>query len=223
MLPALIAEIATNLAALQLEPNTAAQILAAVLAPLLRSSGPELEDLQGAPKHPSKCAGRPRSRRAPRRRRRYKRRAPRPTEARERALAAVRAHPDATVSKVAKLAKVSFGTVINARKDLAKEARRARRKSKADGNGEVIARDIAEARASSAMATGHPRARPKRGSGRRSGCRQGHISMTWCSRRRAAISASSPMGRTTGTARTDSNGVTTFHDASGRVTGSIRR
>ena len=30
-------------------------------------------------------------------------------------------------------------------------------------------------------------------------------------------------GFVTGTARTDSNGVTTFHDASGRVTGSIRR
>jgi hypothetical protein len=30
-------------------------------------------------------------------------------------------------------------------------------------------------------------------------------------------------GRVTGTARTDRNGVTTFRDASGRVTGSIRR
>jgi hypothetical protein len=31
------------------------------------------------------------------------------------------------------------------------------------------------------------------------------------------------MGRTTGSARTDSNGVTTFHDAAGRTTGSIRK
>jgi hypothetical protein len=39
MLPAdTIAAITTNLAALQLEPTTAAQILAAVLAPLLRSA-----------------------------------------------------------------------------------------------------------------------------------------------------------------------------------------
>ena len=30
-------------------------------------------------------------------------------------------------------------------------------------------------------------------------------------------------GRVTGTARTDRNGVTTFHDATGRTTGSIRR
>jgi hypothetical protein len=29
--------------------------------------------------------------------------------------------------------------------------------------------------------------------------------------------------RVTGTARTDNNGVTTFHDATGRVTVSIRR
>jgi hypothetical protein len=30
-------------------------------------------------------------------------------------------------------------------------------------------------------------------------------------------------GRVTGTARTERNGVTTFHDAAGRTTGSIRR
>jgi len=30
-------------------------------------------------------------------------------------------------------------------------------------------------------------------------------------------------GRVTGTARTDRNGVTTFRDAAGRITGSIRR
>jgi hypothetical protein len=30
-------------------------------------------------------------------------------------------------------------------------------------------------------------------------------------------------GRVTGTARTDRNGVTTFHDAAGRTTGSMRR
>jgi hypothetical protein len=48
MLPAdTIAEIATNLSALNLQPNTAAQILAAVLAPLMRNSGPDLESASG--------------------------------------------------------------------------------------------------------------------------------------------------------------------------------
>ena len=48
MLPAAdLAEILTNPAALNLQPTTAAQILAAVFAPLLRSSGdPELGDLR---------------------------------------------------------------------------------------------------------------------------------------------------------------------------------
>ena len=47
MLPASnIADILANLSALNLQPNTAAQILAAVLAPLLRSSDP---DPPGAP------------------------------------------------------------------------------------------------------------------------------------------------------------------------------
>jgi hypothetical protein len=42
MLPAPdLADILTNLSALNLQPNTAAQILAAVLAPLLRSADPE--------------------------------------------------------------------------------------------------------------------------------------------------------------------------------------
>lgn len=41
MLPASdLSEIIANLSALNLQPNTAAQILAAVLAPLLRNSGP---------------------------------------------------------------------------------------------------------------------------------------------------------------------------------------
>jgi hypothetical protein len=31
------------------------------------------------------------------------------------------------------------------------------------------------------------------------------------------------MGRVTGRARTDSNGVTTFRDAAGRTTGSVRK
>lgn len=60
MLPASnLTEILANLSALKLQPNTAAQILAAVFAPLLRSSERELPQL---------CAGRPRPkpRKAPR-------------------------------------------------------------------------------------------------------------------------------------------------------------
>jgi hypothetical protein len=132
MLPASdLTEILTNLAALKLQPNTVSQILAAVLAPLMRSSGsPELEDLQGDPKRPHKRvrAGRPRSRGASRRRK-YQRRAP--MEARDRAIAAFRANPDATPTEIAKIGKVSRSTAVNARKDLAAEARKdARRKSR---------------------------------------------------------------------------------------------
>jgi hypothetical protein len=67
LLPAFdLAEIISGLAALHLEPTTVAQILAAVFAPLLRSSDPELSQLR---------AGRPRSksRRAPRRKRKTSR------------------------------------------------------------------------------------------------------------------------------------------------------
>jgi len=54
MLPASdIADILENLSALNLQPNTAAQILAAVLAPLLRSADPD------PPALPRKRVGRP--------------------------------------------------------------------------------------------------------------------------------------------------------------------
>jgi len=131
MLPAdIIAEITTNLAALHLEPNTTAQILAAVFAPLLRNSGPPVPAPELPPKHAQRRrGGRPRKRaRGASRPRRYKRHAP--TEARDRALAAWRENPDANPTEVAKLAKVSRSTAANARKRLAREARRAARKSK---------------------------------------------------------------------------------------------
>jgi primosomal protein N' len=122
MLPAL-AEIVTNLVSLQLAPDTTAAVLGAVLAPLLRSGS----DVDPASEDPMKIrrkrAGRPRSKRQsdPRRRRKYKRHAP--TEARDRALAALRAKPDATSTEIAKIAKVSRSTVVNAREELAKQAR----------------------------------------------------------------------------------------------------
>jgi len=103
MLPAdTIAEITTNLAALQLEPNIAAQILAAVFAPRLRSAQ---EIPQAGLEPPSKPSRRRSSKRARsgRRKRRYRRSAP--SEARERAIAALRDNPDATPTQIAKLAK----------------------------------------------------------------------------------------------------------------------
>ena len=125
MLPASdLAEILTNLSALKLQPNTAAQILAAVLAPLTRADRSS-EATDPSPKRAARS--RRRSRRRPRaapRRRKYKRRAARPTEARERAIAALQANPDATLARIAKLAKCGYGTVVNACKELAAEARR---------------------------------------------------------------------------------------------------
>jgi hypothetical protein len=126
MLPA-FAEIVSNVIGLQLAPDTTAAVLGAVLAPLLRS-GPDVDPASEDPtKIQRKRARRPRvkSKSAPRRRlKKSKRRASRPSEARERALAALKANPDATLAHVAKLAKCSPSTVVNARKDLAKEARK---------------------------------------------------------------------------------------------------
>ena len=99
MLPAAdLTEILANLSALNLQPNTAAQILAAVLAPLLRSSEPDVPV-------PAIRSERPRSKRrgSSRRRKKYNRRAP--TEARDKALAALRANPDATPTEIAKIAR----------------------------------------------------------------------------------------------------------------------
>jgi hypothetical protein len=95
---------------LRLEPTTTAAVLDAVLAPLLRSS--QAEDL--LEKKPVRT---PRPKR--KKRRRVKADAEPTDGPRERAIAALRAHPDATVSAVGKLAKVSRSTVANAAKDLA--------------------------------------------------------------------------------------------------------
>jgi DNA-binding CsgD family transcriptional regulator len=138
MLPAPeLTEIIANLGALNLQPNTAAQILAAVLAPLLRSSD------RPALRVARRRAGQPRRRprkavrrsRGSARKRKYTRHAP--TEARERAIAALRANPDATPTEIAKVAKVSRPTVVNARRDLAKEARKQARKAARKGTRET--------------------------------------------------------------------------------------
>jgi hypothetical protein len=132
MLPASdLSDILANLAALHLEPTAAAQILAAVLAPLLRPEPPALKLQRRAerPRRRPRRAVRAKPRRAARakpqkatRKRRYRRQAP--TEARDRALAALHANPDATPTEIAKIAKVSRSTAANARVELAKEQRK---------------------------------------------------------------------------------------------------
>jgi len=130
-----LTEILTNLSALNLQPKTAAQILAAVLAPLLRNSGaPDLDpdlELKTRKLRGGRPRGRPRRAvrskpRGSRPKRKYRRHVP--SAARERAIAALRANPDATLAHVAKIAKCGFGTAVNARKDLAAEERKAARR-----------------------------------------------------------------------------------------------
>jgi hypothetical protein len=129
MLPAsTFAEITANLAALQLEPSIAAQILAAVFAPLLPSSQSESESESGVRQ---KRAGRPRSRRAlqPKRKKPKRRVAATRGSAdgpRQRAARALAANPTKSLTAVAEIAGVSRGTVVAARNELAAEARKPR-------------------------------------------------------------------------------------------------
>jgi hypothetical protein len=125
MLPASdLTEILANLAALNLQPSTAAAVLGA-LAPLLRTAETPPAVLESRPSR-----RRPRSSkrsRGTRRKRKYHCHAP--SEARDRALAALRANPDATPTEIVKIAKVSRSTVVHAREALDAEARKAARKA----------------------------------------------------------------------------------------------
>jgi len=132
MLPASdLTEILANLSALNLQPTAAAQILAAVLAPLLRNSDPDPpEDLlphKRARRQPQRPR-RTRSRSALRQKRRYTRHHLGPGEPRQRAIAALKENSDATNVEIAKRLKVSPSTIHHARRDLAKEARKEARK-----------------------------------------------------------------------------------------------
>jgi hypothetical protein len=127
MLPASdLTEILTNLAALQLAPDTAAAVLGAVLAPLLRSEIDPVPNLRPIRRKRAGPRSSKRLRGAPRKRR-YRRHVP--SKARDRALAALKANPDATPTEIAKIAEVSRSTVVNAREDLAKETRKQARKA----------------------------------------------------------------------------------------------
>jgi hypothetical protein len=124
MLPASeLTEILANLAALNLQPNTAAAVLGA-LAPLLRTAETPPAILE------PQLFRRPRSSKRPRgvrRKRKYKRHAP--TEARDRALAALKANPDGSTTDLAKVAKCSRSTVVKTRNEIEKEARKQARKA----------------------------------------------------------------------------------------------
>jgi hypothetical protein len=123
MLPASeLAEILANLAALNLQPNTAAAVLGA-LAPLLRSAETPPAVLEPQPSRRPRSSKRPRR---GRRKRKYKRQAP--SEARDRALAALRANPpDASATEIAKIAKVSRSTVVKTRNEIEKARKQARK------------------------------------------------------------------------------------------------
>src|SRR5262249_34425921 len=127
MLPASdLTEILANLAALNLQPSTAAAVLGA-LAPLLRTAEtppPAALEPPSKPFRRLRASKRPRG--APRRK--YKRRAP--TEARDRALAALRENPDASATEIAKIAKVSRSTVVKTRNEIEKAERKQARKSR---------------------------------------------------------------------------------------------
>jgi hypothetical protein len=123
MLPASdLAEILTNLSALNLQPNITAAVLGAVLAPLMRSADPQ------QPAQQRQRAERPRvqPRKAAQPKRKYQRGAP---DARDRAHAALKANPDISLTKVAAIAGVSRSTVCNAARELAAEARKQARKA----------------------------------------------------------------------------------------------
>jgi len=122
MLPALT-EIVTNLVGFRLEPTTTAAVLDAVLTPLLRSS--QAEDL--LEKKPARTQRHLRPKRRKPKRRRVKANAE-PTDApRQRAIAVLKANPDATLTRIAKLANCSRSTAVNARDELAAEARKSAR------------------------------------------------------------------------------------------------
>jgi hypothetical protein len=137
MLPASdLSAILTNLGALNLQPNTAAQILAAVLAPLLRSSDASPgSDARTRPIQGKRARSKPR--RAPQRKQPKQRAAAAPAAQnehsdrdapRQRAIAALKDSPNASLTAVAKLAGVSRSTVVNAARELGGEARKQARR-----------------------------------------------------------------------------------------------
>jgi hypothetical protein len=127
MLPAAdIAEIISSLASLKLEPTTTAAVISAVLAPLLRSSEPDVP--APLPVLRDKRARSKPHRALPRKRKKAAGRAAPNMTGRARARAALQANPDATLTDVANAVGCSRATVANARADLAAQGRKQARK-----------------------------------------------------------------------------------------------
>jgi hypothetical protein len=121
MLPASTLAAISNVVALNLEPRTTMTVLGAILAPLL----PDAKQRAGRPRSKSRKA---------RRRKRKKARVAANAEStdgpRQRAARALAANPGASLTAVAEIAGVSRGTVVNARDELAAEARKPTPKTK---------------------------------------------------------------------------------------------
>src|SRR5262245_19430466 len=109
MLPAAdLAEIIRSLASLQLTPDTTAAVLGAVLAPLMRSSGPDVL-VPAIREKPGRPHSKPR--RKPKKSRPRVAAAGQPTDGpRARAIAALKANPGASLTAIAKLAGASRST-----------------------------------------------------------------------------------------------------------------
>jgi len=133
MLPASTLTAISNVLALNLEPHTTMKVLGAILAPVLSSDST-----------PARKAGRPgpKPRKAPRRKKPKRQAAAHGAKSatvadltadgrdapRQRAIAALKANPGVSLTKVAKIAKCSRSTVVNARDELGAEARKQARK-----------------------------------------------------------------------------------------------
>jgi hypothetical protein len=147
MLPASdLAEILTNLSALNLQPNITAAVLGAVLTPLIRSANPQQLV------RPRRYAARPQAnpRNAVPRKKPKQRTAPagEPTDSpRQRAARALAANPNVSLTKVAAIAGVSRSTVCNAARELAAKARKQARREARKQAGKSLKPETIEHRA----------------------------------------------------------------------------
>jgi hypothetical protein len=120
MLPANTLAAISNVVALNLEPQTTMAVLGAVLAPLLQSSQAEV------PHKAARTQRQPRRKQKKPKRRRVKANVESTDGPRERARAALKANPGASLTAIAKIAGCSRGTAVAARRGLATEARKLR-------------------------------------------------------------------------------------------------
>jgi len=128
MLPADLTAIITAVAALHLELDVTTAVITA-LTPLLNSGyADELAPSRRAHRRRDDRARKRARARGAARPRHYQRKAPSP--GREAALAAWRQNPEATPTEIAKAAKISRSTAVNAHRHFLRETRRATRRAK---------------------------------------------------------------------------------------------